>query len=258
VGKTELAKALAFELFDDDSHMVRIDMSEYMEQHSVSRLIGAPPGYIGHDQGGQLTEAVRRHPYNVVLFDECEKAHPEVLNVLLQLLDEGRLTDSRGRTVDFSNVVVVMTSNYGAHLLAGGRAQAQAAKKQVVDHVKQKLRPELINRLDAMVVFHGLESEDMVMIVQHQIAALQARLEDKEIKLQCDDQAAALVVEESYDPEYGARPVRRYVENEVVTAVSKLLISGELTKGSTLLIQRNRFKRELEYVVEGANKRSRY
>ena len=171
VGKTELAKALAYEMFDDDKHMVRIDMSEYMEPHSVSRLIGSPPGYVGHDQGGQLTEAVRRHPYNVVLFDECEKAHPDVLNVLLQLLDEGRLTDSRGCTVDFSNVVVVLTSNYGAHLLSGGREQRDAQKQQVLDLVKTKLRPELINRLDALVTFHGLEVQDMVSIVQHQITA---------------------------------------------------------------------------------------
>lgn len=225
---------------------------------TVTWLIGAPPGYVGHDQGGQLTEAVRRHPYNVVLFDECEKAHPEVLNVLLQLLDEGRLTDSRGRTVDFTNVVVVMTSNYGAHLLSGGRAQMESAKKQVLDLVKSKLRPELINRLDSMVVFHGLEASDMVTIVQHQIAALQKRLDDKEVKVVCDDDAAELMIEDAFDPEYGARPVRRYVENEVVTQVSKLLISGELTKGCTLTIGRNPHKRILAYRVHNPdNKRQR-
>merc|ERR1712146_389741 len=259
VGKTELAKAVAFEMFDDDKHMVRIDISEYMEQHSVSRLIGAPPGYIGHDQGGQLTEAVRRHPYNVVLFDECEKAHPDVLNVLLQLLDEGRLTDSRGRTVDFSNCVVVLTSNYGAHLLSeGGRSQRDTARKQVFDLVKSKLRPELINRLDAMVVFHGLEMKDMVAIVQQQVAHLQKRLDDREVKIHCENSAAELMVQESFDPEYGARPVRRYVENEVVTEVCKLLISGELDKGHTVRITASKNKRGLDYFVEGPPvKRSR-
>jgi len=251
VGKTELAKALAFEMFDDDSHLVRIDMSEYMESHSVSRLIGAPPGYIGHEQGGQLTEAVRRHPYNVVLFDECEKAHPDVLNVLLQLLDEGRLTDSCGRTVDFSNVVVVLTSNYGAHLLSGGgREHMDAAKSEVMELVKSKLRPELINRLDAMVVFHGLEMQDMISIVQHQVKALQKRLDEKDVTIQCDQSAAELMVNESFDPEYGARPVRRFVENTVVTEVCKLLISGELTKGKTVRISANKHRRELEYTVE--------
>ena len=258
VGKTELAKALAYEMFDDDTHMVRIDMSEYMEAHSVSRLIGAPPGYIGHDQGGQLTEAVRRHPYNVVLFDECEKAHPDVLNVLLQLLDEGRLTDSRGCTVDFSNVVVILTSNYGAHLLTGGREQLESQKKQVTDFVKGKLRPELINRLDAMVMFHGLEMQDMVSIVQHQIKSLQARLKDQGVRVECDTRAAELMVDQSFDPEYGARPVRRFVENEVVTEVSKLLIGGELGKGCTLQITAGSMG-ELEYQViqSGNTKKSR-
>jgi len=259
VGKTELAKALAYEMFDDDSHIVRIDMSEYMESHSVSRLIGAPPGYVGHEQGGQLTEAVRRHPYNVILFDECEKAHPEVLNVLLQLLDEGRLTDSRGRTVDFSNAVVVLTSNYGAHLLSGGgREQMEQARGQVLDLLKTKLRPELINRLDATVVFHGLEMQDMVAIVKHQVSALQKRLDDKEISITCDESAAQLMVQESFDPEYGARPVRRYVENAVVTEVCKLLIGGELNKGQNVLITANKHRRELEYIVgEPAAKKSR-
>merc|ERR1711959_268468 len=259
VGKTELAKALAYEMFDDDSHIVRIDMSEYMESHSVSRLIGAPPGYVGHEQGGQLTEAVRRHPYNVILFDECEKAHPEVLNVLLQLLDEGRLTDSRGRTVDFSNAVVVLTSNYGAHLLSGGgREQMEQARGQVLDLLKTKLRPELINRLDATVVFHGLEMQDMVAIVKHQVAALQKRLDDKEISITCDESAAQLMVQESFDPEYGARPVRRYVENAVVTEVCKLLIGGELNKGQNVLITANKHRRELQYIVgEPAAKKSR-
>merc|ERR1712196_226460 len=231
VGKTELAKAVAFEMFDDDKHMVRIDMSEYMEQHSVSRLIGAPPGYIGHDQGGQLTEAVRRHPYNVVLFDE------------------GRLTDSRGRTVDFSNVVVVLTSNFGAQLLQGhGRGMRDAQKEQVLQLLKTKLRPELINRLDEVAVFHGLEKQDMLAIVEQQVAALQKRLEDKDVSLVCEPSAAELIVEEAFDAEYGARPVRRYVESEVVTEVSKLLIANELPKGSTLRIGAG--KRKLTYTVE--------
>merc|ERR1711959_880031 len=167
------------------------------EPHSVSRLIGAPPGYIGHDQGGQLTESVRRHPYNVVLFDEVEKAHPDVLNVLLQLLDEGRLTDSRGRTVDFSNVVVVLTSNFGAQLLQGhGREVRGTQKEQVMQLLKTKLRPELINRLDEVAVFHGLEKKDMLAIVHQHVAALQKRLEDKGIKLLCDDSAAEMIVDQ--------------------------------------------------------------
>jgi len=251
VGKTELSKAVAYEMFDDDKHMVRIDMSEYMEPHSVSRLIGAPPGYIGHDQGGQLTEAVRRHPYNVVLFDEVEKAHPDVLNVLLQLLDEGRLTDSRGRTVDFSNVVVVLTSNFGAQLLQGhGREVRDTQKEQVMQLLKTKLRPELINRLDEVAVFHGLEKKDMLAIVQQQVAALQKRLEDKDVALVCEPSAAELIVDDAFDAEYGARPVRRYVESEVVTEVSKLLIANQLPKGSTLRIGAGPGKRKLTYTVE--------
>jgi len=245
VGKTELAKALAAELFDDDTHIVRLDMSEYMEQHSVSRLIGAPPGYVGHDDGGQLTEAVRRRPYNVVLFDEVEKAHNQVLNVLLQTLDEGRLTDGQGRTVDFTNTVVIMTSNIGAmKMLDGvkdgampGTAKWEEVREQVMGDLKNFLRPELINRLDDIVLFQPLEKTDLRCICRQQMKLLSSRLDERDISLKCHDSAADFILEEAYDPAMGARPVRRYLEKSITTELSRQLISGALVNHSVVHIE---------------------
>lgn len=250
VGKTELAKALAFELFDDEKHMVRIDMSEYMEGHSVSRLIGAPPGYIGHDEGGQLTEAVRRNPYNVILLDEIEKAHPQVLNILLQVMDDGRLTDSQGRTVDFTNVVVIMTSNIGAELLEfENELSPRASKKQRSDNrdissssgsnfAKQRelvlhklrltLRPELLNRLDDIIVFEPLGRTQLQKIVLLQFDSVVKRLKESQITMHITEGALDVILDEAYDPQYGARPIKRYIEKHVVTDLSKLIISGRL------------------------------
>lgn len=234
VGKTELAKALAHELFDSEKQMVRIDMSEYMEQHSVARLIGAPPGYVGHDEGGQLTEAVRRRPYCVILFDEVEKAHPQVFNVLLQVLDDGRLTDGQGRTVDFSNTVIIMTSNLGSQVLLEGMENnpsediPQAIKDKVMDKVKKHFRPEFLNRLDDMVIFSPLSQGNLREIVKLQTQLIGGRLKDRGISLQLENSALDMALKQAYDPLYGARPLKRYLEKHIVTELSKLLISGQL------------------------------
>ncbi|KAK4568059.1 hypothetical protein RGQ29_003712 [Quercus rubra] len=218
VGKTELAKALAEQLFDDENLLVRIDMSEYMEQHSVSRLIGAPPGYVGHEEGGQLTEAVWRRPYSVVLFDEVEKAHIFVFNTLLQVLDDGRLTDGQGRTVDFRNTVIIMTSNLGAeHLLSGlmGKVSMQVARDRVMQEVRKHLRPELLNRLDEIVVFDPLPHEQLRKVARLQMKDVESRLAERGIALAVTDAALDFVLVESYDPVYGARPIRRWMEKRV-------------------------------------------
>jgi ATP-dependent Clp protease ATP-binding subunit ClpB len=236
VGKTELAKALACELFDDEKFMVRLDMSEYMESHAVSRLIGAPPGYAGHDDGGQLTEAVRKRPYNVVLFDEVEKAHPQVLNVLLQLLDEGRLTDGQGKCVDFCNTVVILTSNLGAiHMLEGideatvnDPAKWEAVKDKVMGDVKSHFRPEVLNRLDDIVCFTPLNKTHLHKIVTSSVKELATRLEERDIHIECMPSACEFILDESYDPAYGARPVRRYLEKSLTTTLSRMLIAGAL------------------------------
>lgn len=255
VGKTELAKALAFELFDDEKHMIRIDMSEYMEQHSVARLIGSPPGYVGHDEGGQLTEAVRRRPYSVVLFDEVEKAHPQVWNVLLQVLDDGRLTDGQGRTVDFTNTVIIMTSNLGSeYLLKGivtvdGRTQIEEkAKEKVMNVVKQHFRPEFLNRLDDIVMFHPLGQPELRKIVVLQIARISKRLEEKDITVDLADSGADFVLSQAFDPVYGARPIRRYLEKQIGTQLSKMLLTGALPEHSIIHITAG--KDALEYKVE--------
>eukprot|EP01133_Synstelium_polycarpum_P003996 gene3996-4626_t len=239
VGKTELAKALAYELFDDEKHMVRIDMSEFMEQHSVARLIGAPPGYVGYDQGGQLTEAVRRKPYSVVLFDEVEKAHPQVWNVLLQVLDDGRLTDGQGRCVDFSNVVIIMTSNLGSQYLLAefnsqvtGGALSQAVKDQVLLEVRKHFRPEFLNRLDDIVVFSPLSKENLHTIVQLQLKSVTKRLESQHITIDVDPSALDSILKTAYDPVYGARPLKRYLEKNIVTELSKHILSGDLKENS--------------------------
>eukprot|EP00743_Colponemidia_sp_Colp-15_P002079 GILK01002255.1.p1 GENE.GILK01002255.1~~GILK01002255.1.p1 ORF type:complete len:749 (-),score=175.09 GILK01002255.1:172-2418(-) len=238
VGKTELAKALAIELFDDESKMVRIDMSEYMEQHSVARLIGAPPGYVGHDEGGQLTEAVRRRPYSVVLFDEVEKAHSNVFNVLLQVLDDGRLTDSQGRTVDFSNTVIIMTSNIGAeHLLKGITTNAfEQAKEKVMRDVRRHFRPELLNRLDDIVIFEPLSAQNLSHIVHLQLAAVTKRLQERNITLDLTPAAIQYILRVSYDPVYGARPMRRFLEKSIVTELSRMSVKGDLDDNSVVHI----------------------
>lgn len=240
VGKTELAKALAEQLFDDENLLVRIDMSEYMEQHSVARLIGAPPGYVGHEEGGQLTEAVRRRPYSVVLFDEVEKAHAAVFNTLLQVLDDGRLTDGQGRTVDFRNTVIIMTSNLGAeHLLSGlvGKSTMDAAREKVMEQVRRHFKPELLNRLDEIVVFDPLSHEQLMRVARLQMKDVAKRLAERGIALAVTDAALDYVLAESYDPVYGARPIRRWLEKKVVTEMSKMLIREEIDENSTVYIE---------------------
>ena len=240
VGKTELAKALAAALFDDENNMVRIDMSEYMEKYSVSRLIGAPPGYVGYEEGGQLTEAVRRKPYSVVLFDEIEKAHPDVFNVLLQVLDDGRITDSQGRTVDFKNTILIMTSNIGASYLLDGIDEkgniSEEAEKQVMNDLRVHFRPEFLNRLDETILFKPLTRDNIGGIIKLIIADLNKRLADKELTVKLTPEAENLIVENAYDPVYGARPLKRYVQKYVETLAAKLILADETDEGDTILI----------------------
>ncbi|KAF6164894.1 hypothetical protein GIB67_017097 [Kingdonia uniflora] len=253
VGKTELAKALAEQLFDDENLLIRIDMSEYMEQHSVSRLIGAPPGYVGHEEGGQLTEAVRRRPYSVVLFDEVEKAHISVFNTLLQVLDDGRLTDGQGRTVDFSNTVIIMTSNLGAeHLLAGltGNLSMKSARDLVMQEVQRHFRPELLNRLDEIVVFDPLSHDQLRKVARLQMKDVASRLAERGIALAVSDTALDVVLAQSYNPVYGARPIRRWLEKKVVTELSKMLIKEEIDENSTVYIAADMKAKNLVYKVE--------
>ena len=240
VGKTELAKALAQALFDDENNMVRIDMSEYMEKYSVSRLIGAPPGYVGYEEGGQLTEAVRRKPYSVVLFDEVEKAHPDVFNVLLQVLDDGRITDSQGRTVDFKNTILILTSNLGSeYILNGINADGtieESAKEQVRALLRRTFRPEFLNRLDEIVFYKPLTKENVTKIIDLQIAKLNDRLADQQIRCELTPEAKAAIVDAAYDPQYGARPLRRCVQHTVETMLSKRLLRGDVTPGQTVTV----------------------
>ena len=240
VGKTELAKTLAQALFDDENNLIRIDMSEYMEKYAVSRLIGAPPGYVGYEEGGQLTEAVRRKPYSVVLFDEVEKAHPDVFNVLLQVLDDGRITDSQGRTVDFKNTIIILTSNLGSEfLLSGINADGsidETAKAQVEALLRRSFRPEFLNRLDEIVFYKPLTKENVTAIIDLQIAKLNARMEDQQIRVQLTGSAKTAIVEAAYDPQYGARPLRRYVQHTVETMLSKRLLRGEILPGQTVTV----------------------
>ena len=240
VGKTELAKALAASLFDDENNMVRIDMSEYMEKYSVSRLIGAPPGYVGYEEGGQLTEAVRRKPYSVVLFDEIEKAHPDVFNVLLQVLDDGRITDSQGRTVDFKNTILIMTSNIGASYLLDGIDQngqiSQDAEKLVMNDLRAHFRPEFLNRLDETILFKPLSKENIGGIIKLIIADLNRRLSDRELTVALSPEAEAYIVEQAYDPVYGARPLKRFIQKYVETLSAKLILADQTAQGDTILI----------------------
>jgi ATP-dependent Clp protease ATP-binding subunit ClpB len=234
VGKTELARALAAFLFDDDQAMVRIDMSEYQEKHTVSRMIGAPPGYVGYEEAGQLTEAVRRRPYAVVLFDEIEKAHAEVLNVLLQLLDDGRLTDSKGRTVDFKNTVVIMTSNLGSQFLTG--EATEGARRQVTDALREHFRPEFLNRIDEIIFFHALDREHMKRIIDIQLAGLIRRLEERKIHVELTDAAKEYLVREGYDPSYGARPLKRAIQRRVLDPLALRVLEGDFLEGDTVVV----------------------
>ncbi|MCR4599698.1 MAG: ATP-dependent chaperone ClpB [Acetatifactor sp.] len=240
VGKTELAKALAASLFDDENNMVRLDMSEYMEKFSVSRLIGAPPGYVGYEEGGQLTEAVRRKPYSVVLFDEIEKAHPDVFNVLLQVLDDGRITDSQGRTVDFKNTILIMTSNIGAqYLLDGIDAEGNIrpeAEKAVMEDLRDHFRPEFLNRLDETILFKPLTKDNIGGIIDLLMQDVNKRLEEKQLKIELTDEAKQLIAQEAYDPIYGARPLKRYLQKNVETLAARLILSGEVALGDTIRI----------------------
>jgi len=238
VGKTELCKALAEFLFDDEQAMVRIDMSEYMEKHAVARLIGAPPGYVGYEEGGALTEAVRRRPYQVILFDEVEKAHSDVFNVLLQVLDDGRLTDSHGRTVDFRNTLIVLTSNLGSEYLAnlGEDQPAEAARDQVMAVVRASFRPEFLNRLDEIILFHRLDREDMAGIVDIQLRRLEALLEERKMTLVLTDAARRWLANAGYDPVYGARPLKRVIQKSLQDPLARLILEGRIGEGETVSV----------------------
>jgi ATP-dependent Clp protease ATP-binding subunit ClpB len=236
VGKTELARALAEFLFDDERAMIRIDMSEYQERHTVSRLVGAPPGYVGFEEGGQLTEAVRRRPYSVILLDEIEKAHTDVFNVLLQLLDDGRLTDGQGRTVDFRNAIVIMTSNLGAAVFQDQTASPQEREEKVMADVRAHFRPEFINRIDEVVVFDALSRDDIVKIVEIQLRGLQRRLSDRTFLLELTDEAKRYLANAGYDPTFGARPLKRLIQREIQDPLAMMLLSGDVQEGDTIVI----------------------
>ena len=250
VGKTELAKALAAYLFDTEESLVRIDMSEYMEKHAVSRLIGAPPGYVGYEEGGQLTEAIRRRPYAVILFDEIEKAHPDVFNVLLQILDDGRVTDSHGHTVDFKNSVIIMTSNIGSQYIldiAGDDSRYEEMRSRVMEAMRNNFRPEFLNRIDEMIIFHGLNKQELRKIVQLQVQRLGRRLRDRKISLKLSDTALDFLADVGYDPVYGARPLKRAIQRELETQIAKAILRGEFSDGNTIFVdvenERLAFKR---------------
>ena len=240
VGKTELAKALAETLFDDEKNIVRIDMSEYMEKFSVSRLIGAPPGYVGYEEGGQLTEAVRRKPYSVILFDEVEKAHPDVFNILLQVLDDGRITDSQGRTVDFKNTIIILTSNLGSQFLLDGIDDkgeiTEEARSQVEELLKRSFRPEFLNRLDEIVFYKPLTRDNIFHIVDLLMNDLRKRLADRQLDVVLTDAAKNYIVDKGYDPVYGARPLKRFLQRKVETLIGRMIIADEVRPNSTLVV----------------------
>ena len=233
VGKTELSRALAEFLFDDENAMIRIDMSEYMEKHTVARLIGAPPGYVGYEEGGQLSEAVRRKPYSVVLFDEIEKAHPDVFNVLLQVLDDGRITDGQGRTVDFKNTVIIMTSNIGSQYITEEES-SEARRRLVMDALRAHFRPEFLNRVDEIIIFDRLSEEDLKKIVEIQLGRLTKRLAQQKITLKLSDSAKALIAREGYDPVYGARPLQRAIQRDILDPLSIDILEGKVREGQTV------------------------
>ena len=245
VGKTELAKALAEFLFDDETQMTRIDMSEYQERHSVSRLIGAPPGYVGYDEGGQLTEAVRRKPYSVILLDEIEKAHPDVFNILLQVLDDGRLTDNKGRVVDFKNTIIIMTSNIGAHIIQeklkdlNDKNRDEVLEKtnaEVYELLKQTIRPEFLNRIDEVIMFTPLQKNEIVDIVRLQIQGVNKMLANNGILLEITDKAVEWIAEEGYDPQFGARPVKRIIQRTLLNDLSKQILAEQVSKDNHILV----------------------
>jgi ATP-dependent Clp protease ATP-binding subunit ClpB len=236
VGKTETARALAEFLFDDEQAMVRIDMSEYMEKHAVARLIGAPPGYVGYEEGGQLTEAVRRRPYQVVLFDEIEKAHPDVFNILLQILDDGRLTDSQGRTVDFRNVVIIMTSNVGStYILEHARDSWETVEKQVMQALRQTFKPEFLNRVDDIIIFHPLGIEQIGSIVELQLKRLRKLLTERNLTLEVTDEAKKKLAEEGFDPAFGARPLKRAIQREIQNPLALAVLEGKFADGDKIV-----------------------
>src|SRR5262249_49597739 len=236
VGKTELSRALAEFLFDDENAMIRIDMSEYMEKHTVARLIGAPPGYVGYEEGGQLSEAVRRRPYSVVLFDEIEKAHQDVFNVLLQVLDDGRITDGQGRTVDFKNTVIIMTSNIGSQFIMEETQSRETRERLVLDALRGHFRPEFLNRVDEIIIFDRLSEDDLKKIVEIQLRRLSKRLEQQKITLNLTDSAKQLLAREGYDPVYGARPLRRTIQKEILDPLSIDILEGKVREGQTVKI----------------------
>lgn len=233
VGKTEVARTLAYELFDDERHMIRIDMSEYMESHSVSRLVGAPPGYVGYDEGGQLTEAVRRNPYSIVLFDEIEKAHRDVFNILLQILDDGRITDSQGRTVDFKNTIIIMTSNLGSEYIL---EQKENSEQLIMSELRHTFKPEFLNRIDEIIMFDSLSKEVIYQVLDKIMEEIESRLEDKKIRLQLTEKAKEYIIEHAYDPNYGARPIKRYVSRHLETLLAQSIIQDNISFGSTVTI----------------------
>jgi len=256
VGKTELAKALAEYLFNDENNMVRIDMSEYQERHAVSRLIGAPPGYVGYDEGGQLTEAVRRKPYAVILLDEIEKAHPDVFNVLLQVLDEGRLTDNKGRVANFKNTIIIMTSNTGSHLIQENFEKInkdnvleliEQTKSQVFDLLKKSVRPEFLNRIDETIMFLPLNKDNIRQIVAIQFGLIQKSLKENGIEIEATDDVLDYIGELGYDPQFGARPLKRVIQRKVLNELSKLILSGEISKDAVVSVELNQ-DREVEFV----------
>jgi ATP-dependent Clp protease ATP-binding subunit ClpB len=240
VGKTELARALAQNLFDDERAMIRIDMSEYMEKHSVARLVGAPPGYVGYEEGGQLTEAVRRKPYSVVLFDEIEKAHHDVFNIFLQILDDGIITDSHGRTVSFKNTIIIMTSNIGSELILQHEGRTDAIRDKLIEQLRQHFRPEFLNRVDETLIFHALDPKHLLEIVKIQINLFALKLKEREIVLDISEDAKKHLAEVGYDPVFGARPLKRAIVKELESPVSRLLVGGELNSGNTLKITKTK------------------
>jgi len=236
VGKTETARALAEFLFDDERAMVRLDMSEYMEKHAVARMIGAPPGYVGYEEGGQLTEAVRRRPYSVILFDEIEKAHPDVFNVLLQILDDGRLTDSKGRTVDFKNTVLIMTSNLGSREIQAVSDDEKQVREAVTQVLREHFKPEFLNRIDDIVIFHRLSRDQITQIIDVQLERLRAMLHDRNISLVLEDSAKELLAREGYDPQFGARPLKRAIQTLIQNPLAMKLLRGEIPPGQTVIV----------------------
>jgi ATP-dependent Clp protease ATP-binding subunit ClpB len=250
VGKTETARALAEFLFDDERAMIRLDMSEYMEKHAVARMIGAPPGYVGYEEGGQLTEAIRRRPYAVVLFDEIEKAHPDVFNVLLQILDDGRLTDSKGRTVDFKNTVLIMTSNLGSREIQEAEGDEDQVREAVLEQLRANFKPEFLNRIDDIVIFHQLSREQIAKIIDVQLERLRGMLADRNIHLQLDDSAKALLAREGYDPHYGARPLKRAIQTMIQNPLAVKLLNGDVLPGQTIKASADGDK--IDFKVEAA------